>query len=73
VSGAEEALTLLDALELDDYQPFHATRAELLRRAGRRADADAAYEAALALTRNAPERRFLEERRAALPDGAAER
>jgi RNA polymerase sigma-70 factor (ECF subfamily) len=73
VSGPEEALTLLDAVELDDYQPFHATRAELLRRAGRGAEADAAYEAALALTRNAPERRFLEERRAALPGGAAER
>jgi RNA polymerase sigma-70 factor (ECF subfamily) len=70
VSGPEEALTLLDSLELDDYQPFHATRAELLRRAGRGAEADAAYEAALALTRNAPERRFLEERRAALPGGA---
>src|SRR5579859_2110944 len=66
VSGPEDALTLLDALELDDYQPFHATRAELLRRAGREVEAAAAYEAALALTHNVPERRFLQARVAAL-------
>ena len=66
VRGPEEALELLDALELRDYQPFHATRADLLRRAGRDGEARAAYEAALALTRNAAERRFLEQRVAAL-------
>ena len=33
-----------DALELDDYQPFHATRADLLRRARRDGEARAAYE-----------------------------
>jgi RNA polymerase sigma-70 factor (ECF subfamily) len=67
VSGAEEALTLLDTLDLAEYQPYHATRAELLRRAGRLEDAQAAYASALALTINAAERRFLEARAGALP------
>ena len=66
VSGPDQALALLDELDLAGYQPFHATRAELLRRAGREGEADAAYAAALALTRNAAERRFLQERRAQL-------
>jgi RNA polymerase sigma-70 factor (ECF subfamily) len=73
LSGPAEALALLDALELEDYQPFHATRAEFLRRASRVAEADAAYAAALALTRNEPERRFLEGRRAALAASAQAR
>jgi len=66
VNGPAPALLVLDELDLADYQPFHATRAELLRRAGREEEAHAAYAAALALTRNAAERRFLEERRAEL-------
>ncbi|HEX6256967.1 MAG TPA: DUF6596 domain-containing protein [Euzebyales bacterium] len=46
VDGAAAALELVDALDLDGYQPFHAARADLLRRLGRRTEARAAYEAA---------------------------
>ncbi|MGI8982942.1 MAG: RNA polymerase sigma factor, partial [Acidimicrobiales bacterium] len=53
--------------ELACYHLFHATRADLLRRLGRAGEADAAYDAALALVTNATERRFLEERRRVLP------
>ena len=59
-------LDLLARLELDDYQPFHAARAELLRRSGDRAGADAAYARAIELSANAVERAELERRRAAL-------
>jgi predicted RNA polymerase sigma factor len=56
------ALGIVDGLELDEYRYLHSTRAELLRRLGRPAEAAAAYERALALTTAAPERRFLERR-----------
>jgi RNA polymerase sigma-70 factor, ECF subfamily len=65
--GPEEALPLVDDLELDRYHYFHAARADLLRRLGRRDEARAAYERALELVRAEPERRFLERRLAALP------
>jgi len=52
----------LDPTELDGFHPFHAARADLLRRAGRRAEAAAAYERAIALCGNAVERRYLEGR-----------
>jgi RNA polymerase sigma-70 factor, ECF subfamily len=58
----ETALRIVDALALDDYRYLHSTRAELLRRLGRAADARAAYRRALALTGDGPERRFLERR-----------
>jgi RNA polymerase sigma-70 factor (ECF subfamily) len=45
--------------ELDDYQPFHAARADMLKRAGHIDLAREAYGRAIALTRNEPERRFL--------------
>ena len=64
--GPEAGLALIDALDLDGYQYFHSTRADLLRRLGRRAEARAAYERALALARAEPERRFLERRLAEL-------
>ncbi len=51
---------------LDGYHYLHATRAELLRRLGRTAEADAAYRRALELVRSDPERRFLERRLAEL-------
>jgi RNA polymerase sigma-70 factor (ECF subfamily) len=64
VDGPETALALVDGLEgLDRSHVFHAVRADLLRRVGRDADAARAYEAALARTENAAERRFLERRR----------
>ena len=59
-------LAIADALELDDYHYLHATRAELLRRLGRDAEAVAAYERALELVHAAAERRFLERRLAAV-------
>ena len=48
LDGPAAALALVDALGLDRYYLFHAIRADLLRRLGRRAEADAAYEAAIA-------------------------
>jgi RNA polymerase sigma-70 factor (ECF subfamily) len=66
LDGPDVGLAALDGLPLDHYQPFHATRADLLRRAGRTADAVVAYRAALALTTNDTERRFLERRLAEL-------
>jgi RNA polymerase sigma-70 factor (ECF subfamily) len=59
-----EALQSLDVTALDEYQPYHAARADLLARAGRSPDARAAYDRAIELTVNPAERRFLEERRA---------
>jgi RNA polymerase sigma-70 factor (ECF subfamily) len=61
------ALALVESLELDQYHYLHATRAELLRRLDRTAEARAAYDRALELVRSEPERRFLERRLAELP------
>jgi RNA polymerase sigma-70 factor (ECF subfamily) len=58
----EQALRIVEGLELDEYRYLHSTRAELLRRTGRRADARAAYRRALELTASEPERRFLQRR-----------
>ncbi|MBK9167762.1 MAG: RNA polymerase sigma factor [Bryobacterales bacterium] len=64
--GPEAGLALIDALlaggALADYHLAHAARADLCRRMGRTADARAAYERALELARQQPERRFLERR-----------
>lgn len=58
--GPERGLELIGRIDgLDGYQPFHAARADLLRRLGRDAEAAAAYERALALSGNEAERRFL--------------
>jgi RNA polymerase sigma-70 factor, ECF subfamily len=59
--GPAAGLALVDrvASELDDYHLLHATRADLLRRQGRREEAATAYERALELATNEPERRFL--------------
>jgi len=59
VDGAAAALTLVDPLALEDYYLYHAIRADLLRRAGRSDEADAAYDAAIARATNAREREFL--------------
>lgn len=66
VDGPRAALTLVDALDLDGYYLFHAIRADLLRRLGRRTEAASAYEAAIARTGNASERTFLQRRHQAL-------
>jgi RNA polymerase sigma-70 factor (ECF subfamily) len=67
VHGAGPALALVDALDLDSYHLFHSTRADLLGRLGRYDDARAEYDRALALTNNAAERTFLEDKRGSLP------
>jgi RNA polymerase sigma-70 factor, ECF subfamily len=59
-------LEALAALDLDRYQPFHAARAELLRRAGDEAAADDAYARAIELSANAVERAELQRRRGSL-------
>jgi RNA polymerase sigma-70 factor (ECF subfamily) len=66
VHGADAALSMLDGLELAGYPLFHAIRADLLRRLGRRDEASSAYDAAIRLTGNAVERAFLQRQRAAL-------
>lgn len=63
--GIATGLALLDSLSsgvLDEYHLYHAARADLLRRAGRRTEAAAAYRRALALCRNRAEAVFLERR-----------
>ncbi len=73
--GPKAGLALIEAIfargELSDYHLAHAARADLCRRSGRTAEARAAYERALSLTRQEPERRFLERRLAELPDQPA--
>jgi len=68
--GPAAGLELVDAIlargELAEYRLAHAARADLCRRLGETAAARAAYERALALTRQGPERRFLERRLAEL-------
>ena len=62
-AGPEEGLRLVERIGgLDGYHLLHATRADLLRRLDRPAEAAAAYEQALALTTNEAERTFLERR-----------
>ena len=69
--GPAKGLELVDALleggELADYHLAHAARADLCRRLGKTSEARASYEQALALTKQEPERRFLENRLAELP------
>jgi RNA polymerase sigma-70 factor (ECF subfamily) len=64
--GLEKIDRLLARGDLLDYAPAHSARAELCRRLGRLDDARAAYERALQLCRQEPERRFLEARLAAV-------
>ena len=55
----EQALRIVDALELGDYRYLPSTRAELLRRLGRRDEARAAFVDAVRLADTDAERRFL--------------
>ena len=65
--GPERGLAWIDRLdasgELAGYHLLPAARADLLRRLGRNAEAEAAYDAALRLVRNPAERLYLERRR----------
>lgn len=67
VDGPDAALQLIEPLgrvgELRDYLFFHSTRADLLRRLGRKEEAVSAYERALELAENEAQRRFLRGRR----------
>jgi len=69
--GPEPGLILTDAIlargELNDYHLAHATRADFLAKVDRPSEAAAAYRQALDLTRQGPERRFLQQRLDALP------
>jgi RNA polymerase sigma-70 factor (ECF subfamily) len=68
--GPEAGLPLIDAIlergDLQDYRFAHAARADMCRRLGKSTEARASYERALTLTRQEPERRFLERRLAEL-------
>jgi len=68
--GPQAGLSLIDAIlaggDLSDYRLAHAARADMCRRLGKKADARESYERALGLTRQEPERRFLERRLAEL-------
>lgn len=70
--GPAAGLALIDAIlargALADYHLAHSARAELCRRLGRTTDARAAYERALGLARQEPQRRFLERRLSELLD-----
>ena len=70
--GPLAGLTLIDGIlaagDLTDYHLAHSARADLCRRLGRTADARAAYQRALDLARQEPERRFLARRLGELPD-----
>ncbi len=65
-AGPAAGLDLVDGIlargDLKNYRFAHAARAELCRRLGRRADARESFERALALTKQEPERRFIERR-----------
>lgn len=68
--GPEAGIAVIDGIlgrgELNEYHLAHSARADLLRRVGRTEEARAAYKRALDLTRQEPERRFLEKRLAEL-------
>lgn len=63
-AAAIAELIALDAAALDNFQPYHAVSADLLRRTGRTEAAQAAYDRALALCAGPAERLWLERRRA---------
>ena len=64
--GPESGLALIEPLidhgGLGKYHLAHAAKADLLRRLGRRQEAEAGYEAALTFVRQEPEQRFLKRR-----------
>jgi RNA polymerase sigma-70 factor (ECF subfamily) len=62
LAGLQLIEGILDRGELTEYHLAHSARAELCRRLGRTQEAHHAYERALRLARQEPERRFLERR-----------
>jgi RNA polymerase sigma-70 factor (ECF subfamily) len=69
--GPAAGLAIVDTImrsgDLEDYHLAHSARADLCRRLGRYGDARTAYQRALILARQEPERRFLERRLTELP------
>lgn len=65
LDGPEVALAIIDRLadRLAGYHPYHATRAELLRRLGRDKESLAAYDRAIELAGNTAETTYLSRRR----------
>jgi RNA polymerase sigma-70 factor (ECF subfamily) len=63
LDGPQVALAEIDALPLQGYHIFHATRADLLRRLGRGAESRAAYDRAISLAGNNAEIAYLVRRR----------
>jgi RNA polymerase sigma-70 factor (ECF subfamily) len=63
--GVAAALAEIDRMapHMDGYQPFHAARAFVLGRAGRRDESLAAYDRAIAMAATAADARFLSKRR----------
>ena len=69
--GPESGLALIEMIEgLDSYRHLHSARADLLRRLGRRGEAERAYERALELSAQPAERAFLERRLAEVRSAA---
>jgi RNA polymerase sigma-70 factor, ECF subfamily len=66
LDGPGVALALLDRRPVTGYHAWHATRAELLRRLGRSAEAREEYDAAIASTQNSAERAYLSRKRGEL-------
>ncbi|HWC74091.1 MAG TPA: DUF6596 domain-containing protein, partial [Gemmatimonadales bacterium] len=68
--GPEHGIALIDAVlvrgDLREYHLAHAAKADLYRRLGRNAEAKAAYEQALRLATEEPERKLMRRRLAAL-------
>ena len=66
LDGPEVGLALVDQLPLTTYHAWHATRADLLRRLSRSAEAREAYDAAIEASGNTAERAYLARRRGSL-------
>jgi RNA polymerase sigma-70 factor (ECF subfamily) len=64
--GPEAGITLIDSIlargELTEYPLAYSARAELCRKLGRAKEAAVSYQRALSLSRQEPQRRFLEQR-----------
>lgn len=71
-NGPQAGLLLIDGIlergDLKDYHLAHAARADLNRRLGNTSAARSAYQVALSLAKQEPERRFLEQRLRELPE-----
>jgi RNA polymerase sigma-70 factor, ECF subfamily len=64
LDGPEVALALVDRLDsLSNYHAYHATRADLLRRMGRRQESREAHDQAIVLAGNVAETAYLQRRR----------